>query len=194
VVIKGICDLLGERGGIGEPGGKLAGGELVEVGVGYSDVDDMGADVSQLEGEIVRHCVLHGEVPLLHVAGAGVAVDGVDALAETGVGRERNGRDGRAGGERECFVYAVLGFLLDILNEGELWRCKGRCDAGLVDEDDAEAGADDGFGRGTIGKTDARGDVAPVEFTRAAGISVLAEIVELLRLQVEDGTLIAELG
>ena len=78
----------------------------------------------------------------------------------------------------------------DVLDEGELWRGEGRRDAGLIDEDDAEAGADDGGRREEIGEAYAGGEVVEVQFAGAAGVSVLAEIVELLGLEIEDCTLV----
>ena len=48
--------------------------------------------------------------------------------------------------QREGGVDAVLGLLLDVLDEGELRDGEGGGDAGLIDEDDAEAGADDRAG------------------------------------------------
>ncbi len=87
LAVVGVGDLAGEGGGVGEAGGELGGGELVEVGVRDADVDDVGADVGDVEGEVAGDGALEGEVPLLDVAGAGVAVDGVDGLAEAGAGR-----------------------------------------------------------------------------------------------------------
>ena len=48
-------------------------GELVEVGIRDADVDDVRADVGDVDGEIVGDGALEGEVPLLDVAGACVA-------------------------------------------------------------------------------------------------------------------------
>ena len=103
---------------------------------------------------------------------------------------KRNGRDRRAGGECEGGVHAVQRFLLDILNERKLRRGKRRGDAGLIDEDDAEAGAHDRLGRDHVGKADARGNIGEVKLACAARISVYAEVIELLRAEVEDGGLV----
>ena len=53
-------------GGRGEKRGalrKLCGGELVEVGVGNADVDDVQTDVGNVHGEVVRDRSLDGKVP-----------------------------------------------------------------------------------------------------------------------------------
>ena len=176
LTVVGIGDGGEERGALRE----LRGGELVEVGIGNADVDDVRAGVGEFDGEVGGDFALDGEVPLLGVAGAGGADGGVDALAEAGIGGEGDGGDGGSAGEGEGGVDAVLCFLLDVLDEGELRRGEGRGDSGLVDEDDAEAGADDGFGREQVGEADARGDVGVVEFAGAAGVAVDAEVVELL--------------
>ena len=73
----------GGAGGAGEAG-ELRLRELVEVGVGDADVDDVRADIGDVKRERVGDGALDGAVPLLDVAGACVAVDGIDALAETG--------------------------------------------------------------------------------------------------------------
>ena len=67
------------------PSGELGGGELVEVGVGDADVDDVRADIGDVDGKIAGDGLLEREVPLLDVAGVGGAVDGVDGLAEASV-------------------------------------------------------------------------------------------------------------
>jgi hypothetical protein len=103
----------------------LRGGELVEVLVGDADVDDVGADVGEIDGEVLREGALEGEVLLLDVAGSERAVDGVDGLAEAGAGGERDGGDRGSGGEGEGGVDAVLGMLRDVLDEGELRGCEG---------------------------------------------------------------------
>ena len=102
----GIRHCLKQRRSLGE----LGGGELVEVGVGNADVDDVRSDVCDLGRQVVGDCTLHGEVPLLDVSGPCLSIGGVDALAETRVGRERNGRDGRTwerdeGGRRLSCVF-----------------------------------------------------------------------------------------
>ena len=70
----------------------------------------------------------------------------------------------------------------------------GLGDAGLIDEDDAEAGADDGFGREQEGEADARCDVAVVQFAGAAGVAVDAEVIQLLRSEIEDSALVGFLN
>ena len=146
----------------------MRGGELVEVGVGNADVDDVRADVGDSTDRLLVMARWTARFHCCDVAGAGGAVGGVDALAETGVGREGDGRNGRAAGESEGGVDAVLSLLLHVLDEGELRSGEGRGDARLIDEDDAEAGADDGLGREQVGKADARGDVVPVQLACAA--------------------------
>ena len=49
VAVVGVGDLGGEAGGVREACGELGLGELVEVGVGDADVDDVGADVGDVE-------------------------------------------------------------------------------------------------------------------------------------------------
>ena len=83
-------------------------------------------------------------------------------MAESGISVERDGRDRGAAGEGECGVDAVLSFLLNVLDEGKLGSGEWCSDAGLVDEYDAEARADDGFGRKEVSEADARGDVCVV--------------------------------
>ena len=121
--------------------GELCGGELVEVGVGDADVDDVGANVGDVDGEIFGNGALDGYVPLLDVSGAGGFGGGIDALAEAGVGGEGDWRDAGTFRESEGGIDGVQGLLRDVLDEGELWRGEGSGDAGLVDEDYAEAGA-----------------------------------------------------
>ncbi len=67
---------------------------------------------------------------------------------------------------------------------------EGRGNAGLIDEDDAEARADDCFGREEISEADARGDIVIVKLAGAAAVAVDAEVVELLRGEVEDRALV----
>ena len=64
----------------------------------------------------------------------------------------------------------------------------------MIDEDDAEAGAHYGLRREEIGEADARGYVGEVELAGAAGVSVYAEVVELLGGEVEDGALVVLFG
>ncbi len=73
-------------------------------------------------------------------------------MAEAGVGGERDGRDGGTVGELEGGVEGVLRGLAYVLDERELRHGEGCGDAGLVEEDDAEAGADHGFLVGGVGE------------------------------------------
>ena len=73
------------------------------------------------------------------------------------------GGHGWSAGKLEGLVDRILGFLLDVLNEGELGQGEGSGDAGLVDEDDAEAGADDRFRGDEVGEADAGGYVAVMQ-------------------------------
>ena len=157
-------------------------------------MDDVRADVSDVNGQIVGDGVLEAEIPLLDVAGAGGTVGGVDALAEAGVGREWDGGDRGAGGELEGLIDAVEGLLLDVLDEGELGKGEGGGDAGLVDEDDAEAGAGDGPGSEEIGEADTGSDVVPMGLAGGPGVAIYTCVVKLLRGEVEDGTLVVFFG
>jgi hypothetical protein len=56
---------------------ELRGGELVEIGVGDANVDDVGADVGDVDGEIVGDSALDGYVPLLDVSGASSGGGGI---------------------------------------------------------------------------------------------------------------------
>jgi hypothetical protein len=170
------------------------GGELVEVGVGDAYVDDVRAYVRYFGGEVVSEGALDREVPLLDVAGACGAICRVDALAEAGVGCEGDGRYGWSVGEREGCVDAVSGLLLDVLDEGELRGGEGCRDSGLVDENYAEAGAYYGLRCEEIGEAYARGYVGEVKLAGAAGVSVYAKVVELLRGEVEDCALVVLFG
>src|SRR5690348_14409592 len=108
--------------------------------------------------------MLHGQVPLLHVAGTSLAVGSVNALAEPGIRRERNGREGWALRENERGPQIVLRFLLHILDERELRRREWSCNARLVDEDDTESRADYRLWREQVSKSDTRSKIAVVQF------------------------------
>src|SRR5579871_2970410 len=150
----------------------------------------MRADVRNFGGEIVRDSTLDREVPLLHVSRACAAIHRVDTLAKSGIRRERDGRNGGAMRERKGRVHTVPGLLLDVLNKGKL-RCReGRRDAGLIDEDDAEAGAHNRLRRDQIGKANTRRYVVEVKLTCTARVAVDAKIIKLLRCEVEDCALI----
>ncbi len=82
----------------------------------------------------------------------------------------------------------------DVLDEGKLRQGEGGGDAGLVDEDDAEAGADDGFGGDEVVEADARGYVVVVERARGVGAEGAAGEEELLGGEIEDGALVVLFG
>src|SRR5215472_7139324 len=108
---------------------------------------DMRSHIGDLHGQVVCDCTLDCQIPLLDVSGSGPAVNGVYALAESGVGREWNRRDRGAARQNERWPQAVLGSLLYALDEGKL-RCRKRCrDSRLIDKDDAETGTHHRFGR-----------------------------------------------
>ena len=144
--------------------GKLICGELVEVGIGYADVNNVRSNVGDFSRQVVGDCMLHGEVPLLNVSGACVAIGGVDALTKACIWSERDGSDGWALGENKGGAQIVLGLLLHVLDEGELGSCKRSGDAGLIDEDDAESGTYDGTRRHHVGKAESGRDVIVVQF------------------------------
>ena len=60
--------------------------ELIQVGVGNADVRDFRADVGDFDDEVRGELALQRRIPLLHIAGAEVAIHGEDPLAEAGVG------------------------------------------------------------------------------------------------------------
>ena len=198
LIVEGVDDLAGQGGGVGQANVELGGGELIQVGVGDADVDDVGADVGDVERKTGSDGALDGQVPLLHVAGSGGAGGSVDALAEAGLGSKGDGGNGGSGGELEGLGVAVLGALLDVLDEGILGGGEWSRDAGLIDEDDAEAGAEDGSCIGREGEAQAWGEAGVVKLAGAAGVAYLtilgAEVVKLLGGQVEDGTLVAGFG
>ena len=134
--------------------------------------------------------MLHSGIPLLDVAGAETTIGRIDALAETGGGGRRDRSHGRSVGEREGGVDAVLGRLPDVLDEGKLRRGERRRDAGLVDEDEAEAGPENGTRIGLVGEAEARREVAVVERAGAAGVAADAQVVELLSREIENGALV----
>ena len=87
---------------------------------------------------------------------------------------------------------------LDVLDEGELGEGEGRGDAGLIDEDDAEAGANDGFRGDEVGEADAGGDVVRSGgcgriWSRGSAVLPSGK-VELLGGGVEDGALVVLFG
>ena len=105
-----------------------------------------------------------------------------------------DGGDSGTAAKLEGGVDGVRGLLLDVLDEGELREGEGGCDAGLVYEDNAEAGAEDGLWGGEVGEAEARGDVAVVEGTGGFGVAVDPRVVELLGGKVEDGSLVVPFG
>jgi len=64
----------------------------------------------------------------------------------------------------------------------------------LIDEYDPEAGADDGLRRDQVREADAWCNVGVVELAGAAAVAVDAEIIQLLRLKIEDGALVVFLN
>ena len=96
-------------------------------------------------------------------------------MAEAGIGGQCDGRDGGSLGELEGRVDAVLRGLTHVLDERELRYGEGRGDAGLVKEDDAEAGADDGLGIERVGEAETRPEVVVVSFARGFRVAVHAD-------------------
>src|SRR5438067_257603 len=79
--VEGICRSCEQRRSLGQ----LRGGELVQVGIRDADMDDVRADIGDVEAEIASDRALDGQVPLLCATGARLAIEAIDALAEAGV-------------------------------------------------------------------------------------------------------------
>ena len=129
----GIGNLLEER----QARGQLLARELIDVGVGDSNVRHLGTRVTNLERQVGGEFRLDDEVSLLGVAGTERAVHAENSLTQSRLGGERDRRYGRAGGEIESRVDAVERPLAHRLNEGKLGIRKGRRYAGLLDPDEA---------------------------------------------------------
>ena len=76
------------------------------------------------------------------------------------------------------------------LHEGKLRIGERGGDSGLIEEGQAVCGAQDSFARQNKGDTQTRPEVFPMELAGRAGKTVLPKVVELLRLQIEDGALV----
>ena len=78
--------------------GQLLRRQLIDVGIGYAHVGDLGAGVPDLECQVRADLALNEEVPLLGVARAKRAIHGEDALPQAGIGCNWNWSHYRAAG------------------------------------------------------------------------------------------------
>lgn len=189
---KGAKELL--AGDVGAYEGELFDSELIQVDVGDTEVGEFRAEVAEFEDPVAGDGFLEREVPLLSVAALLIALDGEDGLAEAGIGVGGGGRDGGSLREEEGGTEVVERGLLEGADEGEEGRGEGRGDAGLFDPGETVAGAKEESGGELEGEADAWGEVRVFEVASGARESVLAEEVELLGAEIEDGAAIVADG
>ena len=173
---------------------ELIDGQLVQVRVRKADEGDLRTHVRQLERDVRAELALHGGVPLLDVARSQVAGHGKHALAEARGRRQRYRLNAWAIGKNERRRDVVERPLRNGLEEREHGGRERRRDSGHFDPDKPISRPHHRPVGDLSDNAEARAEIVLVELTRRARISVAAEIVELLGLQIEDGDLVAFFG
>ncbi len=187
---EGVRHPLLQRGALSE----LLDGQLIQIRVRQADPGDLRPGVGDFHRDVRRELALDRRVPLLHVAGAQVAVHGKDALAQARVWRQRNRLDAGTRGERECRDDVVQRALRDGLQERKHRRRERRRDARHLDPHQPVADSRHGPLGQAADDAEAGSEIELVKLARGTRLTVPAQKLELLRLQVEDRGLVVLFG
>src|SRR6185437_7782751 len=124
------------------------------------------AEIPDLEIEILSNSLLNRQVPLLGIAGAGIALYAENTLSQTGIRIRRAHLRSWSVRKQECGIDIVLRLLTDGLHKRELRRCKRCRDAGLLEVHHSVPGPDHPGVSDSICQAHSRTEIAALQISR----------------------------
>ncbi len=167
---------------------------MIHVNVGHAKIRQLGSEISDFRAPFVAEGLLKREIPLLCVSTLLISLDGEYALTQTAIGARFRYLHGWTAREHECRVDVVERPLSRSLDEWEERRCKRRRDSSLFDPCQTIAGSENEAIGELQSQADARRKVVLLQIPRRSGKTVLPEVIQLLRLQIENGPLVINNG